>query len=194
QAHGLGQECRYAHGLALGTPDEARAILDDKGQAEGEQQAVEGIASVEGPDQDALDDQTNAGGEHGCNQQRTPETDERCDGEGDIAADDEKTAVREIDDIAQVEDERQTERHQDVERPYDEPVGDIEEHELCHGAGFRAVVIEKPFRSLNGFRHGSTSTTCASRSRTRMRRCPVTCVMTCLVTWPVTCLVTWPMT
>ena len=42
---------------ALRAPDVARAVLEDEGEAEGEQQAVERIAAVERADQDALDDE-----------------------------------------------------------------------------------------------------------------------------------------
>jgi hypothetical protein len=38
----------------------------------------------------------------------------------------------EVDHIAQVEDERQAERHQHVEGADDQPVGDVEEEELRH--------------------------------------------------------------
>ena len=42
---------------ALRAPDEARAVLDDVGEAEGQQQAVERVAPVEPADQHALDDE-----------------------------------------------------------------------------------------------------------------------------------------
>ena len=66
-------------------------------------------------------------------QQRAPEADIGRDRVGDIAADDEKSAMGEIDDVAQVEDERQAERHQHIERADDQPVGDVEEQQLGHG-------------------------------------------------------------
>ncbi len=43
--------------------------------------------------------------------------------------------MREVDDAAQVEDERQPERHQHVEGADDEPVRDVEQQKLGHGAG-----------------------------------------------------------
>ena len=65
-------------------------------------------------------------------QQRTPEADIGRDRVGDVAADDEKSAVGEIDDVAQIEDQREAERHQHVEGTDDKPVGDVEQEKLRH--------------------------------------------------------------
>ncbi len=40
----------------------------------------------------------------------------------------------EIDDVAQIENERKAKRHQHVERTDDEPVGDVEQEELRHNS------------------------------------------------------------
>ncbi len=40
--------------------------------------------------------------------------------------------MREIDDVAEIEDERQAKRHQHVERADDQPVGDVEQNDLRH--------------------------------------------------------------
>src|SRR5712671_5873576 len=68
----------------------------------------------------------------GPQQKRAPETDIGRDGVGDVAADDEKSAMREIDDVAQVENERKAERHQHVEGADDEPIGDVKQEQLRH--------------------------------------------------------------
>ena len=44
----------------------------------------------------------------------------------------EEIAVREVDHVAEVDDQRQTERHQHVERADDQPVGEVEQNELQH--------------------------------------------------------------
>ena len=53
---------------------------------------------------------------------------------GEIAADRQKSAMGEVDDPRQVQDQRQTERHQRVERADDQPVEDVEEQQLRHAA------------------------------------------------------------
>ena len=65
-------------------------------------------------------------------QQRAPEADIGRERVGEIAADDQEAAMREVDDVAQVEDQRQAERHQHIERADDQAVGDVEEEELEH--------------------------------------------------------------
>ena len=50
-----GEPVRNLEGQALRAPDEARAVLDHEGKAEGQQQAVERIAPIEPADQHALD-------------------------------------------------------------------------------------------------------------------------------------------
>jgi hypothetical protein len=128
----LRQERRHRHRLALRAPDEARAVLEDKGEAEGEQQAVERVAAVQRPDQHALDDQADDGGQRRRDQQRAPEADIGRDRIGDVAADDEKATVCEIDDVAQIEDQRETERHEHVKGADDHAVGDVEQQQLQH--------------------------------------------------------------
>ena len=53
---GCARNGRNGDRLALRAPDEAGAVLDDEGEAEGQQQAVERITPIERPDQHALDD------------------------------------------------------------------------------------------------------------------------------------------
>ncbi len=127
-----GEKGRDRHRLALRAPDEARAVFDDEGQSEGHQQAVERIAAVKRADQNPLDREADDRGEQRRDQQRAPEADIGRDRIGDVSADDEKPAVGEIDHVAQVEDQRQAERHQRIECADDQPVGDVEEQKLRH--------------------------------------------------------------
>ena len=108
------------------------AVLDDEGEAEGEQQAVERIAPVHAADQQALDGKTDERREERRDEQRAPEAEIGPQRVGEIAADDQEPAVREVDDARQVEDERQADRHERVERADDQAVGDVEEGELEH--------------------------------------------------------------
>ena len=129
---GCARTARNGHRLALRAPDEACAVLDDESQAEREQQAVERIAPVNAPDERALDEQTDDGGQQRRNQQRAPEADVGCDRVRDVAADDEEAAMSEVDDIAEIENQRQPERHQHVKRTDDQSVRDVEEEKLGH--------------------------------------------------------------
>src|ERR1700731_4526730 len=53
---------------------------------------------------------------------------------GMLPADDEKPAMGEIDDVAQIENERKAERHQHVEGADDEPVGVVKQDKLRHNS------------------------------------------------------------
>ena len=128
----LRQERRDRDRLALRAEDEAGAVLDHEGETEGQQQAVERIAAVERADQHALDGEADHGGQRRRQQQRAPEADIGRERVGDVAADDEEAAMGEIDDVAEVEDQREPERHQHIERADDEPVGDVEQEKQRH--------------------------------------------------------------
>ena len=115
-------------------PDVARAILQDEGQAKGEQQTVQRITAVERADQDALDDEAEGRRQHRRDRQCAPEADMRDQHVGEIPADRQKPAMREVDHAGKVEDQRQAERHQCVERANDQPVEQVEEQQLRHCA------------------------------------------------------------
>ena len=51
---------------------------------------------------------------------------------GDVAAERQEAAVREVDDAGQVEDQRQAEGHQGVERADDQAVEDVKKDQLQH--------------------------------------------------------------
>ena len=93
---------------------------------------VERITAVEWTDQDAFDNEADDRRQGRGDQQPAPEADIGRDRIGDIAADNEKSAMSEIDDVAQVENERQAERHEHVERADDQPIRDVEEQKLGH--------------------------------------------------------------
>jgi hypothetical protein len=71
-------------------------------------------------------------GQERRHQQRAPEADIRRQHVGDVAADGEEVAMREVHHVAEVDDQRQAERHQHVEDANDQPVGEIEQNELQH--------------------------------------------------------------
>ena len=72
----------------------------------------------------------------GASDQRAPEPDIGDEREGEIAADRQEPAMGEIDHPGQIENERQAERHQRIERADDETVEDVEEDKLCHTARY----------------------------------------------------------
>ncbi len=128
----LRQECRNAERQSVGAPHEAAEILDDEGETEGQQQAVNGIAIVHPADHQPLDDEAEHPRQQRGDHERAPEADIGRQHEGKIATECQKIAVREIDDVAEVEDQGEAQRHQHVERAEDQPVGDVEQDELQH--------------------------------------------------------------
>ncbi len=114
-------------GQALRAPDVARDVLEDIGEAEGEQQAIERIATVDAANEKSLDDQAQRRRQERRDQQAAPEPDVGRQRIGNVRADGEKSAVREIDDAAQVENQRKAKRHQRIECADDQPVEDIEQ-------------------------------------------------------------------
>ena len=80
-----------------GAPDEARAVLEDEGEAEGQQQAVERVAAIEAADQHPLDDKADERGQKRRDEQRAPEADIGHQRVGEIAAERQEAAMREID-------------------------------------------------------------------------------------------------
>ena len=119
---------------ALCAPNKARAILDDKSKPKGEQQAVERIAPIEAADEHSLDSNADDRGQDRRKDQGPPKSDIGDHREGEIAADREKPAMGEIDHPGQVEDERQAERHQRIERADDQAIENVEQDDLCHVA------------------------------------------------------------
>ena len=121
---------------ALRAPDEARHVLEDVGEAEGQEQAVERVFAIERADQQPLDDEAEHCGQRRRNDQRAPKTDIGDQRVGQIGAERQKSAVGEIDDPAEVEDQRQAKRHQGVERADDQAVEDVEKDDLAHASVF----------------------------------------------------------
>ena len=66
----------HAERQSVRPPDVTADILDDEGEAEGQQQAVDRIAVVDSADHQALDDQAQHRGEDRRDQQRAPEADD----------------------------------------------------------------------------------------------------------------------
>ena len=121
---------------ALRAPDHPRHILENVGEPEGQEQTVERVLAIERADQEPLDDEAKHGGQRRREDQRAPESDIRDQGVGEIGAERQKSAMGEIDDAAQVEDERQAKRHQRVERTDDQAIEDVEQDDLSHASGF----------------------------------------------------------
>ena len=129
-AQRIRQPSGHGEGQGLRAPDDARAVLEHESQAEGQQQAVERIASVDPADQQALDEKAEKRGQQRRHDQRAPEAEIGHQRIGEIGADRQEAAMGEIDHAGQVEDERQAERHQRIERADDETVEHVEEDEL----------------------------------------------------------------
>ena len=85
-----------------------------------------------------LDDEAERRGQQRGDDQRAPEADIGDERVGEIGAKRQKSAMGEIDDAAEVEDQRQAKRHQRVERPDDQAVEDVEQDDLGHAIGFVA--------------------------------------------------------
>ena len=71
------------------------------GEPEGQKQAVERIAAVERTDQHTLDHEADAGSQERRDDERAPEADIGDERVGEVAADRQETAMREIDDPAE---------------------------------------------------------------------------------------------
>jgi hypothetical protein len=96
-----------------------------------------------------LDQKPDQGGQHRRNHQRAPIAERRRQRVGKIAAERQEIAVGEIDDIAEIEDERQAERHQHVERADDQPVGHVEQYDLRHPpSAFQVLALSGRVRRI----------------------------------------------
>src|SRR5204863_5827198 len=122
-AQRLRQHGWNSHRLALRSPDESRPVLDEEGEPESEKEAIERIAPIERPDQHPFNQQTNKRGEQRRDQQRAPKPHIRRDAVGNVTADDEEPAVGEIYHVAEVENEREAKRHENVKGADDQAVG-----------------------------------------------------------------------
>src|SRR6185312_12128234 len=78
--------------------------------------------------------ETDRRGEERCDEQGTPEADERHQRISQIRADREKSAVSEVDYPAQIQNQREAKRHQCVKGADDQAVEDVEQQYLRHGA------------------------------------------------------------
>src|SRR5262249_27107720 len=103
-----------------------------EGEAEGQQQAVEGVAAIDAADQGFLDCESDDRGKEGRSDQRAPESQIGLERVGDIAADDQKAAMRKVDDVREIEDERQAQRHQHIEGANDQAIDDVKQEKLGH--------------------------------------------------------------
>src|SRR4029077_14895568 len=110
-------------------PDEAAGVLQDEAEAERQQQAVDMVAGIDMPDQQLLDDVAEDRGQEGRYQQRAPEAEIGREREGEIAADGEEVAVREIHHVAEIDNQREAKRHKHVKSTNDQPVGEVEQDE-----------------------------------------------------------------
>src|SRR5208282_2643206 len=113
-------------------------------KTEGQKQAVKRVAPIETADQYALDQDADEGGQDRRQHQRAPEAEIGYQRVGEIAADRQEAAMGKIDHPRQVEDQRQSERHQRIERADDEAVDHVENKQLRHAA----ITITKPPSTL----------------------------------------------
>src|SRR6185503_4131252 len=94
--------------------------------------AIERVAAIESADQDALDQDAEERDEERRDDETAPEAEIGSYAVGEIGAEREEAAMGEIDDTAEIEDQRQAQGHQGVERANDQPVQDIEQDYLGH--------------------------------------------------------------
>ena len=155
---------------ALRAPDQAHHVLENVSEPEGQEQAVERVLAIERADQQPLDDETERGGQRRRDDQRAPKTDIGNQRVGEIRAERQKSAVGEVDDPAEVEDQRQAKRHQGVERADDQAVEDVEKDNLAHASVF-AVAREQRRRDQPPAPEGALKSARSSCSRSP-RACP----------------------
>ena len=124
-----------------GAPDDADRLLGDHGKAEGHQQAQDRIGGVE-PAQDVSFEQD---AEHGDRDRR--DHDRRAEAEisgdfdGEIGAQRVERAMRQVDDAADAEDQRQPERDQEII---------ASEHEAIHHLFQQEPELHSRFRKAQG--------------------------------------------
>src|SRR2546426_2799831 len=104
--------------------------------------------------------------------------------EGDVGAEREERAVREVDDADHPEDDRQAERHQDVERTQHEPVQDeLGEDRGGHRPERATLAAPAGTGSRPSGSRWPPATRRAAAPPRRSRRCP-TCPSTSICPWP----------
>src|SRR5262249_49235611 len=124
-----------------------RSVFEDERETERQQQTVERIAAIQRPNEQTLQDEADDRGERRRDRQRTPKADVWRDRVSDVAADDEEAAVGKVDDVAQIENERQAQRHQHVEGADDQHVRDVEKEKLGHRSNRSTLITARAERS-----------------------------------------------
>ncbi len=122
QIIGARERGRDRIGLARHAISLLEDALDDEGETEGQQQAIERVETAQAADQQAVDDDAGEADEDGGEQQRLPIADAKIVQQhpGDEGAHHILRAMGEIDDVEHPEDERQAEAQHGVEGAVDD--------------------------------------------------------------------------
>ena len=113
-----------------------QGLLRHHGEAEGEQERQDRIGAIEAAEQRALDDDAEQRHQHRRQHQRAAEAEIRRDHQREIRADGKEGAVREIDDAAEREDQRQPERDEEIINAVEQSIEDLLHQEHGHGTAF----------------------------------------------------------
>src|SRR6266496_1165422 len=107
------------------TEDQTQRLLRDHRQTERQQQAERRIRAIEAAKQESLDDETEQRNEHRRCDHDAGEAQHAAQLDREVRAECVESPVREVDQAAQREDERQTQRNQQVIRTDQQPVEDL---------------------------------------------------------------------
>src|SRR5262245_46951005 len=108
---------------------DAQTLLDDHGEPEGQQQAQDGVGTIEAAEQQSFDRNADETDRERRGDERAGETDAIRQDDREVSADRIETAVGEVDDAAEREDQRQAEGDQQVIGADQEPVENLFEYE-----------------------------------------------------------------
>ena len=122
--------------------DHAQRLLGDHGETEGQQQRENRVGSIEALKEPALDDDADQRDQYRRGDDGAAEADMRGEHDREIGADRIEGAMRQIDDAAEREDQRQAERDQEVIDPVEQPVQHLLDEEGEQGMAFANVCFD----------------------------------------------------
>ncbi len=120
----------HIHRQRRGAPDDADQLFGDHRQTEGHQQAEDRIGRIETAQQKALEQDTEHGHRDRRQNDRRTEAEIFGDFDRDIGAERVEGAMRQVDHAANAENQRQTQRDEQVIAPEHEAVDHLFEQEL----------------------------------------------------------------
>ncbi len=119
------QHLRDGKGEGRGAVDQAQRLLCHEGETEGEQQGEDGISAIERPEQEAFDEDPQQRHRHRRHHEGAAEAQILGQRDGEVGADGEEAAMRQIDDAAEAEDQRETQRDQEVVHAVEQAVQNL---------------------------------------------------------------------